>query len=275
MGTVSDYLNLIRIRQWYKNLVVYLAIFFSGNILSFNLLFKSTLGFLSLCLISSANYILNDIIDVKSDRQHPEKRFRPIANGRIGIFSALVMVVLLVIASIEIAYFLDLYFLLSVVLIFSISQLYTLFLKKELFADILAIAINFVLRAVSGAFIIHVYISPWLILCPFFLSLFLSVSKRRSEMFIKKNNYSPELTNALMLISTTTLIISYSLYSFLSQQNKLLITLPFVLYGIFRFLYLVYSGSIIARQAERFWTDTRLVFSICLWGLVTLIILYF
>lgn len=281
---IASLFNLLRVRQWYKNLVVFLALFFSANLFDGGLLLTTILAFFSLCLISSAGYILNDIVDRYQDRLHPEKKGRPIAAGIISLQIAVLLALILFIVGNVIAFALGTSFLYLVLALFFISLLYTFVLKKIVFADILTIASLFVIRAVSGAVAIEVTISPWLVLCPFFLSLFLSVGKRHAELHLLQEKasaarkvlgeYNHELTDSLMVISTSLLIISYALYSFLSDYNYLLYTLPFALFVMFRFYYLINSGSAIARHAERVIKDWPMVVGIILWVLATAGLIY-
>lgn len=281
----GDFFKLIRVNQWYKNLVIFLPLIFVGHF--FNLVEFSSiiLGFLSLCFMSSVNYIINDFIDRKKDRLNPEKRDKPLVTGKVKEVHAFIVLFFFLAASIFLAVLLSTWFLFSVIALFISSQLYSLFFKHEIFLDILFIAVNFVIRAVSGTFIIHVSISPWLVLCTFFLSLFLSVGKRKSESMLLGHGasmhrsvlkyYSEDITNSLMIIATSLLIISYGLYSFLSNFKNLIWTLPIALYVIFRYTYLVYSGSDIARHPHRFVNDLRLVIGILLWFVLIFLIIYF
>ncbi len=277
---MNKYLRLLRTYQWYKNLLVFLPLVFAGLFLDGNLLFKTFLGFLSLCLVSSANYIVNDIIDVNKDRYHPEKKNRPIASGEIGIELAVFFGLICLLISFFTAYKIDLLFLIAPIFLFLFNLIYSLWLKNEIFVDILAISINFVVRAVSGIFIIHRNISPWLILCPFFLSLFIASGKRKADLDVLGEDaykhkevlryYSKEVSNFLMIITTSLLTISYSLYVFLSNHHLLFISLPFAIYVIFRYSYLIYNGSEIARKPELFYKDKRLLIGIVLWVLMVL-----
>jgi 4-hydroxybenzoate polyprenyltransferase len=280
---IKEYLNLIRIRQWYKNLVIFLPLFFVGEVFAHGYLEATLVGFIALCFVSSANYVLNDIIDRKSDREHPEKKMRPLASGKINIASAYIVFLIMLIAGLYIAYTLDLPFLICAIFLFVFTIIYSLFLKKEPVADVLSIAINFVVRAVSGTFIIHTFISPWLIFCPFFLALFLGFGKRNADLRFMKTKahahkevlkyYTLENTNALMTISTTCLIIAYALYSF-SRTTWLLLTLPFAIYAIFHYYALVQNGSEIARHPEKIYRDWRLMLSIALIMIILFIIFY-
>lgn len=279
------YLHLLRPRQWYKNLVVFLPLIFSQYLFNTEDFLKVSLGFLALCLVSSANYIINDILDREKDKYHPEKCKRPIASGEISIPEALAMCIFLLFISTLLAYDLAPKFSFFVWSLFGLTTLYSVSLKNEPFADLLMIAVNFIVRAVSGAVIINRDISPWLVFCTFFLSLFLSTAKRESDLHYLKEKaaehkpvlkyYTPELTRALMIIATTSLIISYAMYSFLSQYQHLLFSLPFALYCIFRYFYLAMQGSEIARHPEKGFKDIRLVLGGVGWAISIILLIYF
>ena len=281
---IKEYINLIRVRQWYKNLVVFLAIFFSANILNTNQLYLTIIAFFSLSLVSSFGYVINDLVDLKKDKLHPEKKQRPLASGKVSKPVAIILSLLVLAIGIYLAAVLGPYFLYSAIGLVVLTQIYTLFLKNILIADVLTIATLFVIRAVAGAFAIEVEISPWLILVPFFLAIFLAVGKRHADVLLLKKkasstrevlkNYSYELTNSLMIISTTLLIISYALYSFLSNYNSLLYTLPFALFVIFRFHYLISVGSKIARHPEKLVRDWQIVIGTLLWVVITALLIY-
>ncbi len=279
-----DFFRVLRISQWYKNLLIFLPLLFSHNLFGLNNLILTLIGLASLCFISSSNYIINDIIDLKHDRFHPERRIRPLASGRVNVWFAGILAFICLILGIFIAYILDISFLYYIIALFILSSAYSLFLKKEAFADVLVIGINFVIRASSGAYIIDVKISPWLIIGVFFLSLFLSIGKRRADLiFLGKaaakykevlKVYSKENTTALMIVSTALLIITYAFYSFSSEYSRLIFTLPFALYAIFRYFTLVFTGSEIARHPEKGIKDIRLVIGGLLWLVSVLIIIY-
>ena len=281
---IKELLHLLRVHQWYKNLVVFLALFFSGNVLNLDLLLTSILAFVSLCLISGANYIINDLADLRKDRLQAEKRVRPLASGKVSTATGIIVALLCLGGGLVIAYNIGIQFLVAALLLFTLSQLYTFYLKNIVFADILAIATLFVIRAIAGALSINVTISPWLILCPFFLSLFLSVGKRHAELHLLKEKaaatrkvlreYNHELTDSLMVISTTLLIISYALYSFLSEHRNLLYTLPSALFVIFRFYYLIQNGSEIGRHPEKVMRDRAMIVGMLLWIVVTTYLVY-
>lgn len=284
MTNIKDYLNLMRIRQWYKNALVFIALLYSGNLFHLDLLWITVSAFFSFALLSSAGYIVNDLHDRKRDMLNPEKRLRPLVTGKISILIAVIFSLVLILAGFCIAVILGTPFTLLAILFFTLSLLYTFVLKKIVFADVITIATLFVIRAVAGAIAIGVIISPWLILCPFFLSIFLTVGKRHGEIiFLKEkaavaretlSEYNPLLTSSLMTISTTLFILSYALYSFLSPYNNLLLTLPFALFVTFRFYYFISNGSTFARHPEKIIHDTPMVIGLIIWLLFTIILLY-
>ncbi len=278
------YLRLLRPRQWYKNLLVFLALIFSGNLLNVAAIGNALLAFASFCALSSATYVINDYADRHKDRLHPEKWNRPIASGAVSGIEAMVIVLLLAITGFGIALLLPSNFLYAALGYFVLSQLYTAWLKHEAFADILTISVNFVIRAAAGAFAISVWVSPWLILGIFFLALFLLFGKRTSELALLKekaefqrrtlNAYTPEIVSRLNTLATTALVISYTLFVFFGEHPWLYINLPPALYAIFRYESLVSSGSKIARHPEYVFTDIRMVISMLVWVILTIGVLY-
>ncbi len=287
---IRDWMRLLRIRQWYKNLIIFLPLVFGETLFQAAAVERTVLGFLALCLVSSANYVINDIADREKDRRNPEKAGRPLASGAIRPGAAGVMATVLVICSVLLALSLSGAFLAFVLGLFLLTQLYTFWLKDEPFADILAIATNFVLRTVSGAFVIaigfdpYVHISAWLLLCPFFLALFLASAKREAEYALLKEKakdhratlgkYAKETTRSLLLVSTTLLIASYALYTFYSPYPGLWLTLPFVLYAVFRFAAAAEEGSSLARHPEEAMLDARFLAAGAITGLIVLLAIY-
>jgi 4-hydroxybenzoate polyprenyltransferase len=278
-----EIVRLIRPNQWYKNALVFLALIFALRLNDLNAVTTEVLAFFSLCALSSATYIMNDIVDYRVDRWHPEKRSRPLASGRISFLAALGVVVLLAIMGFGLSLLLPLQFLYAALGMFALSQLYTIWLKREPFADILAVAVNFVLRAVAGAFAIDVRVSPWLIAGVFFLALFLLVGKRKADAHFlgaaatwHRNTlsaYPPEVTNRLMAVTTSSLILSYASYVFFGEHHGLAITLPVALYAIFRYQQLI-ENSPIGRHPEKVFFDRRMLVAMGLWSVLTLFALY-
>ncbi|MEM4247432.1 MAG: UbiA prenyltransferase family protein, partial [Candidatus Woesearchaeota archaeon] len=263
---------------------VFLPLIFVGKMFELPLFWVSLLGFVSLCLCSSFNYIINDVVDRKKDRAHPEKRKRPIAAGRIGVFSALLWSVFLLVPGLWLAYSLNILFFYSVVFVVVLTQFYSFLLKRIAFADIIAVAINFVVRAVAGAFLIKVTISPWLVLCTFFFALFLLAGKRYADLAFLGSKaavhketlrvYTKEIANALMIIATALLVVAYGAFALLGTHPQLAFSLPFALFVIFRYFSLIYSGSPIARHPELVFKDVKMMIGMLLWAVVTFIALY-
>lgn len=278
------FFHLFRVQQWYKNLLIFLPLVFAGLLLNPKSIFLTFLGFIALCLMSSTNYILNDILDREKDKIHPEKKNRPIASGKISIVTATIIASILAITSLVVAFFLSEVFFVLLLIFFMLTQIYSLYFKEELFADIIFISTNFVLRAMGGAFILDVRLSPWLILCTFFLSFFIAVGKRKADFaFLKENaqkhkkvleEYEERITSTLMTIATSSLLLSYSLYSFLSIYPHLIFSIPFALYVILRYFYLIETKNVIARHPEFFFKDKRLVFGIVLWAFLVILLMY-
>ncbi len=277
-------IKLIRISQYYKNLVIFLPIIFIGQLISAESLLKVILGFIALCLMSSVNYIINDIVDIKKDKHHPEKKTRPLVSGKIRIWQAKIISVIFFLVAIAISLPLSTSFLYAILSLFGLTQLYSFLFKKYIFADILTISINFVIRAIAGAFILRITVLPWVFLCPFFLSLFLLAGKRKAEIILLKGNfhncrdvlkdYTEPIINTLIAITTTLLIVIYILYSIFTNSQALILALPFALCTILRYLYLIYSGSEIARYPEKAIKDIPLFIGSLLWIAAAFLIIY-
>lgn len=274
----------MRPHQWYKNLVVFLAIFFAGKATNIDEVLYVGLGFLVLCIVSSANYIFNDIIDKKKDALNVEKKNRPIASGKISTLQGVILGTILLVTGLYFAYHLNNFFFFTVLSLFVLSSIYSTFLKNIAPLDIIIISTNFVIRAIAGVALIHdETISPWLVIGTFFLSLSLATGKRESEIKFLKNIshretlslYKKEITHSLMIISTTILIICFALYSFLSQYKNLIFVLPLFVYLIFRYLFLIESASEIARHPEKIYKDKEMIIGILITGLATITIVYF
>lgn len=270
--------------QWYKNILIFLPLFFSGLLFEPFPFLLTLAGFFLLCIISSANYIINDIIDRKKDRKNPEKKNRPIAAKKISTFVAGVLALFLTIISLSLAFLLSIEFFLILLIFFLLTQCYSFFLKDEAIVDVILISINFVLRASSGALLIEVEISRWLIVGTFALALFLAISKRYSELTLLGKTaqdhrkvykfYTPEMLKAMLIITTCILFISYIMFSLLSKHQGLFYSLPFVIYPIFRYYYLIETNSSIPRNLERFYMDKKLTTGILISGIVIFLILY-
>ncbi|MCS7118786.1 MAG: decaprenyl-phosphate phosphoribosyltransferase [Archaeoglobaceae archaeon] len=209
---LKDLFISMRPQQWYKNFLVFAALVFSKNLLDLELLKLTILGFIAFCLASSSQYIFNDILDREKDKRHPKKCKRPIASGKISLPIAIAFSAILLIFSILISLLLNFWFLMAIISYLILNSLYSAFLKNLVLFDVLTISAGFVIRAISGCFIINVLISPWLILCTFLLAIFLALGKRRHELILLEENakkhrevlglYSKEAVDQMLSIMT-------------------------------------------------------------------------
>ncbi len=278
----------IRPKQWYKNLVIFVCIVFSKNLYNLDMWVDIIAAFVIFCMLSGSEYIINDILDVEKDRKHPRKSKRPIASGKLRVSNALSFAILLVIVALVGAYLVTIKFLIISIVFFLVMLSYSLFLKRIIIVDILVISIGFVIRAVAGCLAIDVTISPWLIICAFLLALFLALGKRRHELVLLGEKakahrkilegYSTHMLDQMINITTATLIMSYSLYTFLytfpdDKPPYMMFTIPFAIYGIFRYLFLVYSKTL-GGEPELLFKDKGMLISMGLWAILVIAILY-
>lgn len=280
-----DYLKLIRPKQWLKNLFVFAALVFSRNLLNPGMLGATAGAFAAFCLLSGGIYVFNDIFDRERDRSHPVKRFRPIASGRVPVGAAsayaLALISLALAGSFLIAPLLGLAALAYTLLMLA----YTLYLKELVILDVFTIAAGFLLRVAAGVAATGVSLSPWLLLCTIFLSLFLGLGKRRHEIYLLSReaaehrpaleNYSLPFIDQMVSIVTTATIISYSLYTFLAPTSRwLMLTIPLVIYGLFRYLYVIYQQNRGGAPEEVLLGDRPLQAAVILWIIACILILY-
>jgi 4-hydroxybenzoate polyprenyltransferase len=280
-------LKSMRPRQWTKNIFVFAALVFDRQLFNPGSLGRTFLAFIVFCLISSSVYLINDIFDLKADQQHPIKKERPIASGRLPITTALVSAVILSILALAIALVLSRELALIALVYLLINLAYSKWLKHVVLLDVLVIAFGFVLRVAAGVSVIHVQrFSPWLYVCMTLLALFLGFGKRRAEMAYNNSNtrkvlggYSIALIDQLLTVVSATTIIAYSLYTFsapnLPGSYWMMLTIPFVLYGIFRYLYLIQIKNAGGEPEELLLTDRPLQVTVLLWGLACVAIFYF
>lgn len=244
-------LRQLRPKQWTKNLLVFAAPLFSFEVVNPGVLFDTLIGFFLLSFVSGCVYIVNDYADREADRNHPVKKYRPMASGALPPKLAIGFGALLLIASLVISYLLNPLFTVLLVLYFTMNVAYSFRLKHIVIIDIMIIAAGFVLRAIAGGLVIHVPFTPWFLLCTMLLSLFLAIGKRRHELHLLQHDkgshrkvldqYSFDLLDQMSSIVTTATIISYSLFTFTSGRTvHLMWTIPLVIYGMFRYLYLIH-----------------------------------
>lgn len=279
----------MRPRQWTKNAFVLAAVIFDRQLTHPEALLRSLAGFFLFCLLSSSVYLINDIADREADRQHPRKRNRPIASGKLPLSVALTAAVLLAIVSLSIAYYLTPSFFFISLAYFLIFLAYSKWLKHIPLIDVLMIAAGFVLRVAGGVSLISVErFSPWLYVVTTLLALYIGFGKRRAELTLLAENaenhrpvldgYTIPFLDQLIVIVSGTTIVAYSLYTFsapnLPQNHSMMLTIPFVLYGIFRYLYLVQVEEEGGAPEDLVLTDRPLQITILLYGISVLIIFY-
>lgn len=290
MRFVSALLRTLRPRQWTKNVFVLAALLFSQHLLDPTYLWRSLAAFGLFCLLSGCVYTLNDIFDRERDRVHPTKSLRPIAAGELGVPAALVLCIVLAGVALSGSWLLSPRFAVAALVYLLMQVLYSLFLKNAVVLDVLILAFGFVLRVAAGAVAIDVAISAWLLICTTLIALFLALCKRRSEVVSLGDQaaahrrvlkeYSAQLLDQLIGISASSTVIAYALYTVSEETvakfgtSSLLYTIPFVIYGIFRYLYLVHQRSKGGRPEHTLLTDPPIVIAGLLYALTAGIILY-
>lgn len=294
-----DWLTLLRPHQWVKNALLFAGYIFAGNFklppekalldLSFVLA-----AFFSFCGLSGAVYAFNDVIDREKDRKHPTKRHRPIASGRVSVGEGIALAVFGGTLGVALASWVAWQNQAPLFLLAAVSYpiwgfAYSLWLKRLIIVDAIGVAAGFVLRVVAGCLAIKVEISPWLILCTLLLALFIAFSKRRHELILMGDNatavrsvlgeYSPQLLDMFIAVTAAMTIMAYSLYTFTAphillgdrKEPWLMITIPFVVYGVLRYLYLAYQTDT-AGAPEQMLRDRPFVINLFLWALTVILL---
>lgn len=279
----------MRPKQWLKNVFVFAALVFDRQLISPQSLLITLSAALLFCLASSLVYIINDLADVKSDRQHPAKKHRPLASGQLSQRTAIFSAVLLGIITFPSAFLLDLGLGLIITGYFFLMLVYSFWFKHVPLIDVMIIAAGFVLRVAAGVIIIETErFSPWLFVATVFLALFIGLGKRRAEIELLQtgasshrrvlDGYSLELLDQLLTIVLSTTLMTYCLYTFSAAitpgSYHMMLTIPFVIYGLFRYLYLVRIEHCGGAPEEIVISDRPMQITVALWGLTVLAILY-
>ncbi|MFW6104701.1 MAG: decaprenyl-phosphate phosphoribosyltransferase [Candidatus Bipolaricaulota bacterium] len=286
-GTALALIKTMRPKHWVKNLVVFAALLFSKSFLDLTKDLNSLIIFLLFCLLAGSVYIVNDIVDIEADKLHPLKSRRPIASGKLGTWTAGISAGFFSLISISAGFYIHLHLGLVLLVYLASNFLYTFWLKEVVILDVLVISFGFVLRAIAGAIAIGVRISPWLIITTTFLALFLALNKRKAE--IKEGGggagetresleiYTASYIDQLVVVATTSVIVSYSMYSFFSiHSDQMLWTTVFVIYGVFRYMFLVETKEEGGQLSDVLLEDIPLIVNILLWlGAVAGILVYF
>ena len=283
-------IKTMRPRQWIKNGFIFFALIFDRQLFLTEPFLRTVVGFFLFCLISSAVYLFNDIADVEADRNHPEKKKRPIASGKLPIRVAWISALLLAFIAIPFGYWLSPYFALILAAYLVINLLYSSWLKHISILDVLIISSGFVLRVAAGVALIYPVerFSPWLYMITILFSLYIGLGKRRAELNLLAQGASahrrvfegytiPLLDQYITIVSGMT-IIAYALYTFsapnLPENHTMMLTIPFVVYGIFRYLQLIQIGHAAGSPDEVALKDRPLQITVLLWGLSVIAIFY-
>ncbi len=286
------YFRVLRVRQWPKNGFLLAPLIFDGQLFNLPAAGKTLAGLAVFCLLSSGLYVINDILDVASDRQHPRKRLRPIASGEISLRNAWIYAALLILTAWAAALLLNWHFFLITLAVAAINLIYSLKLKHLPIIDVMTIGVLFLLRVVAGITLVQVKVfSPWIYVVTFMLALYLGFGKRRAElaMLVEKDEketlsrpvlegYSLPLLDQLITIVSSVTIFGYTLYTFsgptLPDNHAMMLTIPFVVYGIFRYHYLIQIKHAGGAPEEVLFSDRPLQLAILLYGIVVVIVMY-
>jgi len=291
LGQFGEFLAVLframRPAQWLKNGLVFAGLVFGGKLTDRDAIASASLAAVWFSILSSGFYLINDVRDMHVDRLHPEKRFRPVADGRIspeiaGVFGCLFIFLALAGAAVT-----NTSFLLVALAYALLIAAYNIGLKEIVIVDVFAIAIGFVLRAVGGAVAVSVSISPWLLICTLLLALLVGFGKRRHELMALENagqhrqnldTYSLAMLDQSIAVTAAGSLIAYSVYTFDSESapsdRRMMLTIPLVAYGIFRYLYLLYHRGQGGAPETMLLTDRALMLSAVIWGAVSAVLFY-
>lgn len=288
--TLRGLVRAMRPTQWTKNVIVYAALVFDGKLLQPDLFWKTTAVALCFCLVSSSVYLINDLVDIEKDRQHPRKRLRPLPSGELSTRLAAVTAFVLGAVGILVALRVDVWAG-AVTAAYLLQNLaYSFFLKNHVIVDVMVLSLGFLLRVVAGVAVVHVEnFSPWLYVCVTLLSLFLGFGKRRHEITLLQGEaanhrasleqYNLALLDQLIGLVTTSTLVSYTLYTFEAQTalvggGRMLLTVPFVFYFIARYLYLIHVRKLGGAPDELLLQDRPLLINSLLWMATVAVLIY-
>lgn len=285
-----SYLKLIRPHQWIKNLFVFAPAFFSRDLFIIENFITLLLGFVSFCMVASAIYIINDYKDIEADKQHPEKKNRPLASGKAKPIIALILMALLVIVGFSIAATINNYFIFIVGLYFTLNLSYSLGLKNISIIDVMIVAFGFLLRAVSGGVIISIPISQWLIIMVFLLAVFLAIAKRRDDVLMYLNSgktmrksikdYNLEFANTALSMLCGVIIVAYLMYTVSPEvvnrmhSDNIYLTTIFVIAGMLRYLQITFVENNSGSPTKILYSDKFIIFTILSWLASFYVIIY-
>lgn len=287
---MKNYLKLIRVEQYIKNAFVFAPLFFDSQFLNLDNLINVILAFLCFCTISSSVYIFNDYFDINEDKNHPQKRYRPLASGSISIKNGLVLMLILMISSLTVSYLISIELFLVIISYLALNFLYSKWLKHIAILDVNIIAVGFILRIVAGSVVSDVVPSIWILLITYLLALFLGISKRRTDVILAENGndvrkniegYNLIFIDVILGILASIIIVSYIFYCISPEvqlhyhSNLLYVSIIFVVNGIFRYLKLVFVDQSTYSPTKIVLNDRFIQFTILGWLLLMSYLLYF
>lgn len=308
MSLVTDFIRTMRPQQWVKNLFIFPALIFSKHLFQPDYFLTSLAAFALFCALSGSVYIFNDIMDAEEDRHHPRKKDRPIAAGRVSARTALAAFVIVAALSISLSFILEVHFGIIAAAYFLMNIGYSSYLKRVALVDVLVVSLGFVIRAAAGGLAIEVEVSPWLLVCTMLLALFLVLAKRRHELVLLEDersvmlaelppaagdekkttryrksldDYSAYFLDQMIALTTASTLMAYILYTLSREASEkfggtaLVYTTPFVIYGIFRYLYLIHQRNEGGSPTKALMGDGPLLVDVGLWGLAVVFIVYF
>ncbi|MBL1214152.1 MAG: decaprenyl-phosphate phosphoribosyltransferase [Ignavibacteriae bacterium] len=285
---IKNYFKLLRIPHWIKNVFVFVPLIFSKHLLDQEYLLQVFIGFITFSFASSMVYVFNDLFDAEADRKHPKKKFRPIASGAVSKIEAAAIIVLLIIIVSVFAFFVNTEFIIIISAYVVINIFYTLYLKEVVIVDLACISSGFLLRVIGGALIVNIYISSWLILTTLFISVFLAVMKRRSELVLISEHetrkvlgeYNLTFIDQISAITAACVILCYAIYTVAEKTveyfntENLVYSSIFVVFGIFRYMYLVFKKNKGENPTEVMLTDIPMIANLILYSVSVYIIIY-
>ncbi len=293
---MTPLVRLGRPKQWIKNVVVFAGVVFAGRLSEPEFLIRAILAFVVFCVLSSAIYVFNDVLDMEKDRRHPEKRSRPIAAGQVRRGTALVLSGLFAALGLTAAFVLGPRLGITCVGFVVLNLLYTLWLKRHVIVDVMVISVSFMLRAIGGVEVLRdlepeIALSAWLLLCTFFLALFMAFGKRRSELVlldreasehrVSLSDYSVALLDIIIPMVTACAILAFAIYTIWPDTraklgtDKLVYTVPLVVYGFFRYLFLIRERGLGGNPSEILFNDRPLFAGVLAWMVAIVAVLYF
>jgi len=289
MAALLGLLRTMRPRQWTKNAAVFAALIFDAKVLQRGPLLRTVAGFVLLCLVTSAVYIINDLADIDKDRLHPTKRRRPLPSGQLPVPVAIAGAVVLLGVALPLAFWLDVTFGLLAAGYLVLQVAYTFVLKNYVLIDVIVLSAGFVIRVGAGVPLVPAdRFSPWLYVCTTLLALFLGLGKRRQELELLEGNaknhrailseYSVPFLDEMINVVISAAIVAYSLYTFTAvnvpPNHTMMLTIPLVMYGLFRYLYLIHIRGETAAPDEVLLKDRPIQATVVLWGLLSFGLLY-